>query len=478
RDINNNPKSGIDVKLVVRTYTIEDDLHIVNLYGTTNSQGSVYLETLIPPELSESLYDMQASMTEADYSVLVSSSTWTNSQNYLYPYFKVGKDLDGNGVQDDLELALASKFCPNLSLHSGDNGVRPVPVEIMDRNHDGDLDWQDVIVDAYTVAGDFIDSFSPSQIYIPDMIYKQLYPYYHPEEAVLTYIDTNNDYCFSCSGDDYPPATRILHPHFEWGNLGETTPYDWYAHWDLKLAEHGNDSRFTEGTTYAHLFTSGSDIVIQYWFFYPFNACANRHESDWEHINVVIDGQDPSTAEIVKVVYYYHHEEKAKNPSEITIVNQTHPKVYVGGFIAINFEGSFYAGHGSHGSYFRSGIHYNVNDLNSNETVDGNGLVIDFDDYANIVILPGLDYVNNGNNNTNPYIDSYGNNLNWMIYNAMWGHLVSHPSAGTGLYSSLKGFLDLIEFVVGSKWFDSPDNPGNWSVPGPAQHSKWEVKGY
>ncbi|MCB9502837.1 MAG: hypothetical protein H6696_12950 [Deferribacteres bacterium] len=91
RDAFNNPLSGKSVKLVVRTYTIEDELHIVNLYGTTNSQGSVYLETLIPPELSESLYDMQAYVIvgDPDYSIGESSNTWTNSQNYLNPYFKI-----------------------------------------------------------------------------------------------------------------------------------------------------------------------------------------------------------------------------------------------------------------------------------------------------------------------------------------------------------------------------------------------------
>jgi len=29
-------------------------------------------------------------------------------------------------------------------------------------------------------------------------------------------------------------------------------------------------------------------LVIQYWFFYPFNDAVNTHEADWEHINVLI----------------------------------------------------------------------------------------------------------------------------------------------------------------------------------------------
>ncbi len=32
----------------------------------------------------------------------------------------------------------------------------------------------------------------------------------------------------------------------------------------------------------------GYEIILQYWFFYPYNDGGNNHEGDWEHINVVI----------------------------------------------------------------------------------------------------------------------------------------------------------------------------------------------
>jgi len=34
--------------------------------------------------------------------------------------------------------------------------------------------------------------------------------------------------------------------------------------------------------------TIGYELIMQYWFFYPFNDGGNNHEGDWEHINVVI----------------------------------------------------------------------------------------------------------------------------------------------------------------------------------------------
>ncbi len=342
----------------------------------------------------------------------------------------------------------------------------------MDRNDDGELGWQDVIVDVYDYAGNFVGYLSPCQIIIyPDTDYDQLYPYYHPRKNASVYVDSNNDGIYGGEGDWVEPGgMRLLYNHFEWGQIGETNPVDWYGHWQTKMAEFSGDSRYVNGTTYAHLFTDGSDIVIQYWFYYPFNACANRHEGEAEHVHVVVNSQNPAQAQINKVVYYYHHEKAVKNPAQITIVDQTHAKVYVGGYVSSwGMEG-----HGSHGSYWRAGVHENINPLGDDETVDGNGLVIDFDNYSNIVILPKFSYVNNGNNNINPYIDSYGNNLNFMIFNGLWGHILSTPSAGYKTYSFFYAWVNGWPFLHFLKWFDLPEDVGNIAIAGFVQLFDWE----
>jgi hypothetical protein len=49
----------------------------------------------------------------------------------------------------------------------------------------------------------------------------------------------------------------------------------------------------TTPTQYAHLFwldRAAGVLVIQYWFYYPYNEWINHHEGDWEHINVVLQG--------------------------------------------------------------------------------------------------------------------------------------------------------------------------------------------
>lgn len=235
--------------------------------------------------------------------------------------------------------------------------------------------------------------------------------------------------------------------------------------------------RYVKGTTYAHLFKYESDIVIQYWFFYPFNAAANRHEGEAEHINVVLTSQDPSEAQIKKVVYYYHYKKSVKDVSEITVVDQTHTKVFVGGYV--NEYGM--SGHGTHGSFWRPGWHYDINIANSDEFVDGLGLVIDFDNYSNIVILPRLEHVNNGNNNITPYIDDYGNNLNFMLFNGLWGYVLSQPSAGYKTYTFLRAMLDGWTFGIGTwivtNWWDPNDGVGNIAIPGFSQNVNWEDRG-
>ncbi len=73
------------------------------------------------------------------------------------------------------------------------------------------------------------------------------------------------------------------------------------------------------------------EFILQYWFFYPYNDAGNKHEGDWEHINVVVspmsqvtgpataaqveallrrgpdqlDGADPL---VIRRVDYYFHE--------------------------------------------------------------------------------------------------------------------------------------------------------------------------
>ena len=65
----------------------------------------------------------------------------------------------------------------------------------------------------------------------------------------------------------------------------------WQRHWRAQQAAH---TAAATPTQYAHLFwlDSGAGLlVIQYWFYYPYNEWVNHHEGDWEHVNVILQQQ-------------------------------------------------------------------------------------------------------------------------------------------------------------------------------------------
>jgi hypothetical protein len=82
------------------------------------------------------------------------------------------------------------------------------------------------------------------------------------------------------------------------------------------------------------------EFVLQYWFFYPYNDSGNKHEGDWEHVNVVVGLLDhpgvplngaelrdllagavaPDRLVIRRVEYYFHH--------NVFLIDYTTPNVY------------------------------------------------------------------------------------------------------------------------------------------------------
>ena len=90
-------------------------------------------------------------------------------------------------------------------------------------------------------------------------------------------------YNIDAPGDDRPVAP---------GKSG------WRARWDALVGPSPQRAAAAGGksfrpTQYAHAFwinRAEGLLGIQYWFFYPFNDWINRHEGDWEHVNVVLKG--------------------------------------------------------------------------------------------------------------------------------------------------------------------------------------------
>jgi hypothetical protein len=73
---------------------------------------------------------------------------------------------------------------------------------------------------------------------------------------------------------------------------GDDTLDGGVTHWRRRFAALTAHDRFPP-TQYVHAFwwdRSRGLLAIQYWFYYPYNEWVNRHEGDWEHVNVVLQG--------------------------------------------------------------------------------------------------------------------------------------------------------------------------------------------
>jgi hypothetical protein len=103
-------------------------------------------------------------------------------------------------------------------------------------------------------------------------------------------------------------------------------------------------------TVYAHIGKERAfpeRLALQYWFFYVFNDFNDKHEGDWEMIQLDFDAATPSEALHMKpaLVGYSQHEgaESAHwGDKKLQLVGGTHPVVY--------------PALGSHANYFTSGL--------------------------------------------------------------------------------------------------------------------------
>ncbi|HJW84672.1 MAG TPA: PrsW family intramembrane metalloprotease, partial [Anaerolineae bacterium] len=90
-------------------------------------------------------------------------------------------------------------------------------------------------------------------------------------------------------------------------------------------------------TAYARVFRAGDGrVAIQYWLFYYFNDWYNKHEGDWEMIQVELD----QTGQPARAVYAQHHQGTRRPWNAVGKIDGSHPRVYV----ALGSHASYFAG--------------------------------------------------------------------------------------------------------------------------------------
>jgi hypothetical protein len=116
-----------------------------------------------------------------------------------------------------------------------------------------------------------------------------------------------------------------------------------YEQWEARLAATG-----VPPTAYARAVAEAGKpgkLALQYWFFYVYNDWNNKHEGDWEMIQLVFDADTPQqalTRPPVEVGYSQHSSAERADwgDEKLDLVDGTHPVVYPAAGSQANFFGS------------------------------------------------------------------------------------------------------------------------------------------
>ena len=103
-------------------------------------------------------------------------------------------------------------------------------------------------------------------------------------------------------------------------------------------------------TAYAHVVAQPGKLALQYWLYYPFNDWNNKHESDWEMVQLMFDAstvQEALERRPTEVGYSQHEgAERASWDDDKLEKKGTHPVVFPGrGSHANYFEQAVWLGH-------------------------------------------------------------------------------------------------------------------------------------
>ncbi len=369
-------------------------------------------------------------------------------------------DSDGNGIQDRYEAGLAAKFVPAMVLDSRDN-VSPEPVSFIGAdstdglwvrlyNSAGQRKFDKRLLDVNPRGWDppLIDQGIDGVIIKSNGNFSSLKSY-------VAYNGTPGE-----SSESWANAAYHLIFHFEYtGGDGATFWRDSYR------TEAENNSHADQ--VYAHLFKrSGTDeYVIQYWYFYPFNDWVNNHEGDWEHINVVVDSQDPELAQIERVEFYFHHRVlNRSNPgTDFYVSDETHPVIFTGGYGRdYRFLGTIGGkGPGGHGSYSSPGTwesvvfedNFLLSDTDIDDQPNGLGRYIHWSEFQIEVIK-----------DTSAYDFDANPEMSWLKARIRWGQ-PNTTSPGTWIPPVLSYIPGLSNIRKVPKSNDAP--------PGPRYNAAW-----
>jgi Vacuolar protein sorting-associated protein 62 len=193
-------------------------------------------------------------------------------------------------------------------------------------------------------------------------------------------------------------------------------------------------------TTYAHIASEQGQTALQFWFFYVYNDYNNKHEGDWETIQLDFPAADAEAAlrtSPTEVGYSQHNgaERAAWGDAKLQRVDGTHPVVY--------------PAEGSHANYFQPALYL------GSSAAEG----------------VGCDNTRGPWQELNPVVNVIPSDPAairtedpWLLYRGHWGE--AHPA----FYNGPTGPAMHSQWVRPITWAQTSWHPTAFAIPGGVDH--------
>ena len=398
------------------------------------------------------------------------------SQDGTFPITVTVTDDHGNTADRSFKVSvysieLAKLFSPILILteHPSRENRRvifPEPVEIMGAESISNLKFRINNILGQELADGFYSDLTSSWRDYLNSIY---------QNSINNSINlSENKFAFLPAALRYqgrPPGLAdgiyFVLAYFDYPGEKEKGENSWYDYYTGTTDPPHPQAGYNFGNiAYVHIFDkSDGNVVIQYYYFYPFNDFQNNHEGDWPRVNVIVNSFDPDAAELVGIDYTFHGDgltysitdERVFNPQTHFVASAeggTHPVVYVGA--------------GSHGGYPTGGNY--PRSFDEDMTTDGLVLSTQVEDTRrdvaqsyDLIFLPNPD-PGQPNMGLSP-------EMSWLGTTALWG-TPRVDSPGDGPYAQF--IRELIDLITASS-FNLPRDY-NKAALGPV-YSGWNTSG-
>lgn len=222
---------------------------------------------------------------------------------------------------------LAEEFAPILQIHAG-NPMKPTPVEFM-------LDYATLYCKTTNFQSYDTRPFKYNKIkrYKKIGLREEWWQYFQRAKKEMV-GDTDRwfkegtgilDWYLSLYNKDFNP---------DWA---KDEPKTWQDFWVEKMKDQEIKDKYPP-TVYYQILDGSDTPIIQYSFFYPYDWWVNKHEGDWERLQVKVSSRNVNEAEIQAMVYYHHNsftilttDDEFPKSDYWHVYDKTHPLIWVGG---------------------------------------------------------------------------------------------------------------------------------------------------